>query len=335
MVLITGATGFIGSYLTRHLVNQGYPVRALRRKNSDLSLLAEARDKVEWVEADVLDIPALEDAFRGVKKVFHLASLISFDPADRDRMMKINVEGTANVVNLCLVFGIEKLVFAGSYSSLGTPENHDPIHEDTGWNKNPHDSFYSFSKLQAEREVWRGIAEGLQAVIVNPTLVLGAGKWSDSSTRLFGAMTSWQPFYPIGSTGFVDVRDVARIMHLLMESQVSGEKFILNAENLSFAEVIREIAHQLGKKPPLWPLNHFWIPLARSVDWLRASLTGTKPLFNAEVAGITTAHLKYDNRKIRTLLHYEFIPVKQSIAETVAQLRKSLETRTPYAVLDI
>ncbi len=335
MILVTGATGFVGSYLTRYLIKNGNAVRAIRRSSSDLSLLAEAKDKVEWIEADVLDVPSLEEAFKGIKKVYHLASLISFDPAERTKMMKVNIEGTANVVNVALQAGIAKMVYASSYSSLGRSENNDLIDENADWDKNSHDTYYSISKLQAEQEVWRGIAEGLNAVIVNPTLVLGAGKWSDSSTQLFGAVAKWQPFYPIGSTGYVDVRDVAKIMIQLMESEISGEKFILNAENLTFREVISGIARELGKNPPSFALNNVMIPIGKIFDAVRSTVTRSKPLYNSEVAGITASDFKYDNQKIRTLLNYDFISVKQSVVETVAKLRESRRLGKDFGVLEL
>ena len=209
MILITGATGLLGSYIARYLVAAGLPVRAIKRATSDLSLLAEAKDQIEWVDADVLNIPSLEDAFQGVSYIYHSAAAISFKKSERERMMKINIEGTANVVNVANYMGVQRLLHVSSVAALGKGKTDTMLNEDAVWEDSPYDTGYGLSKYLGELEVWRGMVEGLDAVIINPSTILGAGRWSDSSTRIFSKVEEGLSFYPKGSNGYVDVRDVA------------------------------------------------------------------------------------------------------------------------------
>lgn len=279
MVLVTGGTGFLGSYLIRYLVKDGFRVRALRRSESDLSLLAEVKDKVDWVEGDVLDIPSLEEAFDGVDKVYHAASVISHVPSERKLMMKVNVDGAANVVNMSLEKGVKKLLYVSSTSALHKAETGEFVDENAEPEKNGLTSSYGISKFLGEREVWRGIAEGLNALIVNPSMLMGAGKWSESSVQIFEAVAKGQLFYPTGSNGYVDVRDAAKLTIQLMESDISGERFIISAENRNYRDIIMEIADMLHVKRPPLPLVKWLIPAGRAFDWMRSKITGSKPIF--------------------------------------------------------
>lgn len=335
MILVTGGTGFLGSYLVRYLVKDGFEVKALRRSESDISLLGEAAGKVGWAEGDVLDIPSLEDAFKGIDKVYHAASVVSFNPSERKMMMKANVEGTANVVNMALAKGVKKFLYVSSSSALRKTGADELIDETSEQEKNGLDSYYGISKFLGEAEVWRGMAEELNAVIVNPTLLVGAGRWSDSSVRLFDAVAKGQLFYPNGATGFADVRDAAKIMIQLMESDVSGERFIISAENRNYRDVIYEIADLLPVRRPMIPLGKWWIPVGRAFDRIRSGITGSGRIFTSEVAHITSTFAKYDNRKIKTVMNHHFSPISKAIAETVSKYKESVKRKTSYAILDL
>lgn len=335
MILVTGGTGFLGSYLVRYLVKDGFQVKVLKRPTSDISLLGEARDKVKWAEGDVLDIPSLEIAFEGVDKVYHVASVISFNSSERKMMMKVNVEGTANVVNMALAKGVKKLLYVSSSSALRKTGKDELIDENVEQEKNGLDSFYGISKFLGEGEVWRGIAEDLNAVIVNPTMLIGAGRWLESSARIFDAVAKGQLFYPGGATGYADVRDAAKIMIQLMESKVSGERFIVSAENKNYGDIIFEIADLLHVKRPPLPLRKWLIPVGRAFDWVRSRLTGSKQVFTSEVARITSASVKYNNQKIRSVLNHSYVPVSKAISETVLKYQESVVDNKPYAILDL
>lgn len=335
MILVTGATGFLGSYLVRYLVRQNFKVRALKRATSDLSLLGEAKDNVEWAEGDVTDIAALADAFRGVSKVYHVASVVALGKSGADAVMNANVEGTANVVNLALENNIKKLLYVSSSTVFKASAENEMVDEQMSDEKDELDSTYGVSKFLGEREVWRGIAEGLNAVIANPTTLVGAGRWSESSTRLFGEVAKGQLFYPTGSNGYTDVRDAAKILIQLMESDISGERFIINAENRSFRDTIFEVADKLGVKRPPFALKNWVIPIGRVFDEARAKLTGTEPIFTADVARITASNIRFSNKKITSALNCTFTPVSRAIDETVKKFQESKAADTPFAILEL
>ena len=309
-------------------------MRALKRATSDLSLLGEALDKVEWAEGDVNDIPSLEEAFKGVTKVYHVASVVSLGSSGEERMFRVNVEGTANVVNLALAHNVQKLLYVSSstvFKSSGSTAVDEVMHDE----KEELDSVYGISKFLGEREVWRGMAEGLNAVIANPTTLVGAGRWNETSARLFESVAKGQLFYPTGSNGYTDVRDAAKILIQLMESDIAGERFIINAENRSFRDTIWEIADKMNVKRPAFALSKWLIPVGRVVDWSRAKLTGDEPVFTADVARITARQIQFDNNKIKTALGFSFAPVSEAIDETIAKYRESAAAKKPCAILEL
>lgn len=319
-VLITGATGLIGSHLVRRYLQAGHPVSALRRAGSDLSLLRDVNDRVQWLEGDILDIPSLEEAIQPGMDVIHAAAIVSFVPRDRARMEKINVEGTANVVNVCLEIGARKLGFVSSVAALGRPDpkrvhSREPvvITENQKWEDSPNNSAYAQTKYRAELEVWRGVAEGLNAVIVNPSVVLGEGDWSRSSSQLFKYVWDQKPFYTEGMSNVVDVRDVTEAVYRLMESDLSAERYILNAATLPYRALLHAMADALGKRRP-----HIRVaPALANVLWrleaIRSRLTGRAPLITRETARSATHAYRYENDKIRRDLGFEFRPIEETI----------------------
>ena len=318
-VLVTGATGFVGSYIVRYLVQKGYQVRAMRRPSSDLALLQEVSNQIEWVEGDILDVPFLEDAMEGVDQVYHSAAMVSFDPRDVKQMMKINVNGTANVINAALFSGIEKLLHVSSVAAIGRVKHQKPISEQTKWQRSKYNSNYAISKFLAEQEAWRGHAEGLNVVIINPATVLGSGFWGQSTVRLFKQVFDGLAFYPTGSNGFVDVRDVARMSVQLMEEDFSGQRFISVAENRNYLDFFSKIAQSLNKRPPFIGVNPFIRHAAWRFEWIRSRLTGSRPIVTRETALQSSRKSVYINDKSRELLQFEYVPIDQTIVEVGRQ----------------
>jgi nucleoside-diphosphate-sugar epimerase len=335
-ILVTGATGFIGSYLVRYLLQKGYTdIRCTRQPNSSFALLKGVADKVEWVNADLLNLMELEDAMQGVQQVYHCAAVVSFQEKDNRQMLSINAEGTANIVNLSLDFGVEKLVHVSSIAAIGRKPNDPNIDERTPWKDDEWNNPYGISKHKAEMEVWRGVAEGLNATVVNPANVLGSGFWQGrtSTGQIFHQIWNGLRFHPLGGTGFVDVRDVVRFMVLLMESGINGERYILSAENLPFKKVFDEIAAVLGVKPPSIPVTPFIRETAWRVAWLASKLTSKPAFITKQTARSSSRTFFYDNQKSLAAFPFQYTPISQTIRETGAQFLQSTKNGLEPEVL--
>ena len=335
ITFITGGTGFVGAYLLRYLVQADARVRALRRADSPMDLVKDIEDKVEWVEGDILDVPLLETAMDGVDNVYHCAAVVSFDPRDRKHMMKVNVEGTANVVNLCLALNIRRLLHVSSIAALGREADTPDVDETAKWSNSGLNSSYAISKFKAECEVWRGMAEGLDVIVVNPSMIIGSGFWEKGSTALFKTIGKGMKHYPAGGTGFVDVRDVARASVALMNSDISGERFILNGENMSWRDFMTLTATQLKVPAPTHliqglPLEIFW-----RLEWLRSRLLGTKPVLTRESVRATMHTFFYNNTKIREAIGFQFLPIAATVHETAAQFLETYPKGVGADVLTI
>ena len=247
MILVTGATGLVGSHLIKALVAQGKSVRALYRSEIPSS---HELNNVDWFNADILDIVALEEAMIGITQVYHCAAIVSFTATNKKSLHHTNIEGTANIVNACLNANIEKLLFVSSVAALGRIREDQAINETMNWTEETSNSEYGKSKYLAEIEVWRGMGEGLKVVVVNPVIILGASDWSKGSTAIFKSAYDEFPWYTEGSSGFVDVLDVVEAMILLMESSICDQRFILSGENLPYRDIFTMIANAFHKKAP-------------------------------------------------------------------------------------
>jgi len=322
-VLVTGGTGFAGSQLLRLLVQEGWRVRALRRASSSMRLVQDVEHQVEWAVADVTDIVALEDAFEGITHVCHGAAMVSFHPRDARQMMQINVEGTANVVNLALDFGVKKLIHISSIAAIGRTKNSVQVHEKDLWVPGRQHGNYAISKFLGEQEAWRGHFEGVPTAIVNPAVILGDGPWDTGSGRFFKHLYKGMPFCPIGRTGFVDVRDVARFMVLLLESDIAGERFILNAQNMSYNDFFRATAAALGVRPPSLQAGAWLTGFAWRVEWLKEKLLGLPPMVTQEGARASLSQVSFSNAKSLTLPGFAYHPLEQTIKETAEAFLKS------------
>lgn len=307
MILLTGSTGMTGARLLFDLVSAGHEVRALRRKVPAIDLFGfysrnspSLRKQVEWVTADLLDRFSMEDVCRGVKSVFHCAAMVSFDPADRELMEKTNVGGTADLVNICLDQGsVNFFAYVSSVAALGRMDGADMLTEDSHWDPALKPSYYATTKYGAEREIWRGMAEGLNAVIVNPSIILGPGDWTKGSPALFTKVIDGFPFFTRGISGFVDVRDVSDALLHLWKREITGQRFILNGENLSFENLFSKIASTNGSKAPYLPVAPWMTGFVWPLDLLRSFLTGTPRFITRETARSSRKKFLYSAEKIR------------------------------------
>jgi dihydroflavonol-4-reductase len=335
MIFVTGGTGLIGSHLLYQLASKGSQVRALRRKTSNVNILnkifgyysddpGKLLSQISWYEADILDKKSLGKAFEGTDQVYHCAALVSFDPADDRYIVESNVRCTRNIVELCMEKGISKLCHLSSVAALGRNPDAREVHidEETPWEDSDKMSAYARSKYLSEQEVWKGIEQGLNAVIVNPSIVFGPGDWSRSSPKMFYTIWKGLRFYTAGSNSFVDVRDVCRAMIGLMESNISGERFILTSENLPFRNVFNLIADNLNKKRPSLRVTRLMGEIAWLVNILFSIITGKPPLITKETARTGQKRIFVSNEKIRKRLNFEFIPIEQSVKDTCRLLMK-------------
>lgn len=331
MILVTGATGLVGSYLLLHLLENEKNVRAIYRNSESLEKTRaffklqnkeHFFDSIEWMQADITDVPSLEKVFIGVKFVYHCAALISFDPKEEDQLRKTNIEGTANVVNFCLDFQVEKLCYVSSIAALGDLKEHENIvTEETEWNPEKSHSDYAISKYGAEMEVWRGQQEGLKVVIVNPGVILGFHTSEKGSNEIFLKVKNGLRFYTKGSTGFVSVVDVVKIMILLMNSEINGERFILVSENQSYENLVKSIAISLNVKPPIFEVNSLMTSIFWKIDWVMANFFQQKRRMSKMMS--ESLHTKdiYSKHKTITVLKYQF----QDIEETISEICKKLK----------
>jgi dihydroflavonol-4-reductase len=321
MVFITGASGLVGSHLLKHLVTEGQQVRALYRS---VIPSFEGADKVEWVQGDILDIVSMEEALRGVDHVYHCAAIVSFNPRKKALMQKINVEGTANVVNACISVGIRRMVYVSSIAAMGRIRENGPINEEMTWSEETSNSEYGKTKYLAELEIFRGIGEGLDIVIVNPVIILGAGDWSKGSTEIFKTAYDEFPWYTEGTGGFVDVDDVVRAMILLMNAErVSAERFILSGANMSYRDLFGRIAENFNKKPPHRKVTPFLAALVWRWEGLKSWFTGNDPLLTKETARTAAAKVQIDNSKFRRYFeNFTYQPITASVERICGELKK-------------
>jgi nucleoside-diphosphate-sugar epimerase len=323
---VTGGSGLVGSHVIQQLLKEGKKVKALYR--NEIPDIA-GKEKVTWVKGDILDVIALDEALEGVERVYHCAAIVSFNSKRKGELFKTNIEGTANVVNAALNAGVKKLCFVSSVAALGKVKNGITINEKMTWSEESNDSNYAKSKYLAEVEVWRGIAEGLQAVIVNPAIILGAADWNEGSTKIFKTAYEEFPWYTEGITGFVDVADVANVMIQLMASSISGEKFILSAENKQYKEVFTLAATAFGKKAPHKKVTRLIANIVWRLEALKAIFTGEDPLLTRETAEAAQQIVVFDNSKLKSYLpSFAYTPLPETIKRVCGQLKEKHKLRS-------
>ena len=328
MIFVTGGTGLIGSHLLYHLTSSNKQVVALKRKNSNLALVeklfeAYSPDKtdlfntISWVDGEIEDYQTLCNAVKGCDEVYHCAAIVSFNGKDTNQMLNVNVQGTANIVNACIEMGVKRLCHVSSVAAIGSPAEGNFVDENTPWGKSKGKSGYAISKFRSEMEVWRGIEMGLNAVVVNPTVVVGPGRWENGSGQIFGTIAKGFPFYTTGKTGYVDVRDVVKAMITAMQKQMWGKRFIINGENLMHKQVFETIAHEMGKKPPSINVTPWMSAIAWRLAWIGSKFSGKPAALTRDTARSGHATTYYSSKLAEKELGIKFTPIADAIANTV------------------
>ena len=316
-VLVTGGTGFLGAYVIRELLDKGYAVRAIRRGNTLPAFIPAHRlQQAQWIAGDVLDVSGLEEAMEGVDGVIHTAAMVSFSGRDRSELFRVNVEGTANVVNAALTQNIRRFVHVSSVAALGRSGQGETVTEKKSWEESKYNTSYAISKFRGEVEVWRGIGEGLPAVVVNPSTILGYGDWNSSSCTLFRSAYKEFPWYTEGVNGFVDVTDTARAIVCLLESDITAQRYIISGDNWTFRRLFETIATGFGKKPPSREATPFIAGIAWRTARLKSLFSGQPGILTRESARIARTSTYFDNGKIlEQLPGFRFTPLEETIRQ--------------------
>ncbi|QQR98807.1 MAG: NAD-dependent epimerase/dehydratase family protein [Sphingobacteriales bacterium] len=322
MVLVTGASGFVGGELVHQLVANGEQVRIIVRKNSNINYLKNIISKIDVVEADILDIMSLEEAFVGVEKIYHSAAIIAYNKKQYDAMYKTNIEGTSNVVNAALSCGVKKILYISSIAAFAAKPN-TIVDEETKWEENEWNTAYGVTKQMAERQIFRGIEEGLEATIINPGIIIGVGHDEQKSImQLFKRIAKGKmPFYVPGRNGMIDVKDVVNISILLMNGAYNKERFIAINENIYFKDYFQMIAKAVNKPAPKYKLPKIIATIGYTMDAILSFINpNRKRAYTKENAKVAMQDFFYNNQKLKQTLNYQFIPFENTIQEIVKKL---------------
>jgi nucleoside-diphosphate-sugar epimerase len=335
-ILLTGATGFLGSYTARVLLNAGLEVHAIKRESSSLEMVQDIQDQIHWHTHDLCDYVDMESSIEGMNGIIHCAALVSFDPKDKPKLIQYNIEATRDIINLALIYGIKKLVFVSSIAALGRyTQAEKVIDEKIEWSDGLEHTFYGISKHLAEQEVWRGQAEGLDTVIINPSLIMGAGQWTKGSPAIYKRVYGYNPFYPTGSTGVVDVRDVAEILYKALISDLAGERIIASGQNLTYKSILTTVAEALDKQSPTIQLSGLLLNALSGLDYLRATVLRQPRLVTKENLKASARTSAYSNEKSIRLLGHRYRSIEASIKETADTYLQSLSSGYDYGILPI
>lgn len=324
-IFLTGGTGFVGGYILKELIRQGYSdITALKRKTSEMSMVTDIENQINWITGDLLSLDVLYDAAAQADIIIHSAALVSFAPGDKNSLYEINTLGTENLVNAALNGGVKHFIHISSVGAIAKTTGGKPIDEETPWIDDRHTSHYGRSKHLGEREVWRGQAEGLTTTILNPSIILGAGPWYSSSCKIFMEIYEGLKFYTPGSTGYIDVRDVARVAVDMIARPQPGENFIISEGNYKFKDLFHWIAEGLGKNPPtIQPPK--WAARSLAIfDGLKSKITGQRPIITRDTVRNAYEDFSYRTDKIKHL-GYKFIPIRQTVKETTELLKEAAE----------
>lgn len=329
MNFVTGGTGLLGSHVLLALAQRGEKVRALKRAGSDTAFTrrlfstvaggADLFSQIEWFLGDVTDAVSMAEALSGVEKVFHCAAVVSFNSNDKKRLELVNVSGTANLAEAALQAGVLHFMHVSSIATLGGTISGEPVSEGEPWDSVPKGSVYGHTKHAAEMEVWRAMAEGLPAAIVNPSVIIGPGKWNSGSSELFSAVWKGLKYYTRGMNGYVDVRDVSRAMLELSDRKVTGQRFVVNGANISYRELFGSIAKSLDRPAPTILVS----PLMGEVAWrlfaLLSVFSRRRPLVTRETARSAQRSYSYSSDKLIELTGFKFTPFQETINHTARQ----------------
>lgn len=322
MILVTGGSGLVGKELITQLLAQGRPVTATYHNTP----LADFHSPfLKQIHCDILDVAEVEEAMQGIEQVYHCAAIVSFNKKNKHLLSKINIEGTANIVNAALDAGVKKLVHVSSVAALSGNHNGEMITEKMNWSDKSRHSNYAKSKYLSEMEVWRGMGEGLNIAIVNPTIILGAGSWHAGSSQIFKTVYDEFPWYSDGTNGFVDVKDVVRAIILLMESDVTGERFILCGANKSYEDVFKMIASKFNKKPPYKKVSPFIAQIVWRLEAIKSFFSEKDPLVTKETTASALAKRSFDNTKFMKFFpHFSYTPFEETITNTCSLFQQEL-----------
>lgn len=335
MIFITGGTGLVGSHILLKLSQRNISFKALKRERSSLDVCkdvftyynAESQfNKIKWVNGDINDIPSLEEGMKNCTKVIHAAAIVSFHNDDEEIIYKINVEGTINIVNVALSAGIEKLSYISSIAALGRNTTSDIVDENCDFKISKKENNYSLSKYYSEQEVWRASQEGLDVVILNPSVILGPGDWTKGSSQIFQKIYDGLKYYTSGSTGYVDVTDVSECAIKLLESDIKNERFIINGANLKFRELFDMIAERFNKKKATIKVTLLMKELAWRIEFFRSLITGRRPLITKETANSSMKISSYSTKKIENAISFKFIPIEESVEKYCQWFSERIES---------
>lgn len=320
MILVSGGTGFLGSELLKQLTDKGLTVRAIKREKSLIPVLLQNNALINWVNGDINEPATLADAFANVTHVYHCAAFVSLNSKNKKQLFHVNINGTTNIVNLCLAYNC-RLLHVSSIAALGIPKKGEKISEKNFWEYDSKAHAYSLSKYEGEMEVWRGITEGLNAVIVNPSIIIGKNAGFEGSGSIFKMVKNGFPFFTNGTSGFVDVEDVAKAMILLMESEIEGQRYIVSSENYHYKRLFSEIADGFEVKAPTKEAKPWMLGLAwRGLKFI-SLFTNSEPAITRDTAESSTTDSNYDNKKIIEATGIQFKPIAQSLKEITQHLK--------------
>lgn len=336
-ILVTGATGLVGSYVVRTLIANGYSdITIIRRATSNNALIHDVVDRLKIVETDLNDLVGLEAAIRDRTHVIHCGALVSFDSRDRRPLIKTNVEGTANLINLSVEFGIKKFIHMSSIAALGRNSQEGGVTDEyTPFEENPSNSYYSITKYQGELEVWRGKAENLDVRVLLPGLILGSGFWKVGTNGFFNHVWRGSPFYPTGTTGFVDVRDLAEFAMRMLNYQGVEEKFLMIGHNVTYRQFLDTIAKALGKKTPYIRARKWILDAAWRLDKLRCLVTGSRPMLTRETATTSSKQYLFDNSKSLSIPGFQYTDFDQTIKDIAGQYLEASNNSFQPSVLKV
>ena len=327
MIAVTGANGLLGSFIVRKLIEEQASFIAIKRADSDISLLHDVQEKIYWRDADILNPLLLNEALEGCTCVIHSAAIVSFNPHKAKLVMEINARGTRNVVDACILKNIKRLVHISSVAALGRQKDQVSINEENKWINNPLNSVYDESKYFSELEVFRGQEEGLSTIIINPSFILAPADWNRSSARLFKYISRKNSFYMDGFLNYVDVRDVSSVVYQLLDSNIQAQRYIVSAGNISYKELFEKIAVQFNSKPPTLKIPKEIATFIAKLEVLRSWFTGSEPLITRETALRSGSSFIYDNQKIRNTLNFEFQPIDKTLSWCSEYYKKKMSSK--------
>lgn len=323
-ILITGATGLVGSFICRELLSKGHSIRATKRSSSDFSLIKDLKEEIEWVETDLTEAIFWDDHLKDIDAVVHAAAVISFDKRWEKAMYKTNIKGTSDLINALLRAKVKDILHVSSVAAIGRKPEQTEITEKDRWEDSAFDSIYARAKYLQELEVWRGAEEGLKVKIINPSIVLGPGQWSNNgSTSVIKYAHDEKSYYPEGRINYVDVRDVASAAVQLLESDIHNERFILSADSIAYKDFFEKAAAKFNKKAPSKVPKPWMLKIGVWAEWIRSRLTGNQALITKETALLSKSNFHFQHAKVNEALNFEFRSLEETLDWTISELKKA------------